>query len=113
MQSPVALELLELLATTNIPQADRLVIRRTHEKLRIRGAELDATDVIAAILVNVRFLVNFSTPLPRYRGKQATLRKGGSPIRSHLPSATLHSLTVLSNDPLTSCPTSLGLNWTQ
>ena len=76
MQSPV-LELLELLATTNIPQAGRLVIRRTHEKLRIRGAELDATDVIAAIL---RFLVNFSTPLPRYRGKQATLRKGGSPM---------------------------------
>ena len=53
MQSPVALELLELLATTNIPQADRLVIRRTDEKLRIRGAELDATDVIAAIFSNV------------------------------------------------------------
>ena len=65
MQSPVALELLELLATTNIPQADRLVIRRTDEKLRIRGAELDAGDTIAAIFPNARFLVNFSTPLPR------------------------------------------------
>ena len=60
MQSPVALELLELLATTNIPQ-DHLVIRRTDEKLRIRGAELYATDAIAAIFPNVRFLVNFST----------------------------------------------------
>ena len=65
MQSPVALELLELLATTNIPQADRLVIRRTDEKLVIRGAELDAIDAIAAIFPNARFLVNFSTPLPR------------------------------------------------
>ena len=61
---PVALELLELLATVNIPQADRLVIRRTDEQLRIRGAELDATDVIAAIFSNVRFLVDCSTPLP-------------------------------------------------
>ena len=64
MQSPVALELLELLATTNIPQ-DHLVIRRTDEKLRIRGAELDAIDALAAIFPNARFLVNFSTPLPR------------------------------------------------
>ena len=55
MQSPVALELLELLATTNIPQADRLVIRRTDEKLRIRGAELDATDRTAAIFSSVSF----------------------------------------------------------
>ena len=31
MQSPVALELLELLATFNIPQADRLVTRPTDE----------------------------------------------------------------------------------
>ena len=69
MQSPVALELLELLATTNIPQADRLVIRRTDEKLRIRGAELDAIDAIAAIFPNARFLVNFSTPLPRSAGE--------------------------------------------
>ena len=65
MRSPVALEHLELLTTAKIPQADRLVIRRTDEQLRIRGAELDATDVIAAIFSKVRFLVNFSTPLPR------------------------------------------------
>ena len=69
MRSPVALELLELLTTAKIPQADRLVIRRTDEQLRIRGAELDATDVIAAIFSNVRFLVNFSTPLPRSAGE--------------------------------------------
>ena len=65
MRSPVALEHLELLATSNIPQADRLVIRRTDEQLRILGAELDAVDGTAAIFSNVRFLVNFSTPLPR------------------------------------------------
>ena len=62
---PVSLELHELLATVNIPQADHPVIRPTDEQLRIRGAELDAIDVIAAIFSNVRFLVNFSTPLPR------------------------------------------------
>ena len=61
----MALERLQALATTNIPQADRLVIRRTDEKLRIRGAELDAIDALAAIFPNDRFLVNFSTPLPR------------------------------------------------
>ena len=72
MRSPVALEHLELLATSKIPQADRLVIRRTDEQLRIRGAELDAVDPtaaaadpMAAIFSNVRFLVKFSTPLPR------------------------------------------------
>ena len=61
----MALELHELLATVNIPQADRPVIRRTDEQLRIRGAELDAVDITAAIFSNVRFLVNFSTSLPR------------------------------------------------
>ncbi len=65
MRSPVALEHLELLATSYIPQADRLVLRRTDDQLRIRGAELHATDELAAIFSNVRFLVNFSTPLPR------------------------------------------------
>ena len=64
MRSPVALEHLELLATSKIPQADRLVSRRTDEQLRIRGAELDAVDITAAIFSNVRFLVNFPTPLP-------------------------------------------------
>ena len=38
MRSPVALELLELLTTVNIPPTDRLVIQRTDEQLRIRGA---------------------------------------------------------------------------
>ena len=40
-------ELLELLATANIPQADRLVIRPTDELPRILGTELDAADQIA------------------------------------------------------------------
>ena len=65
MRLPVALELLELLATVNIPQADRLVIRPTDELRWIRWVELDAGDMMAAIFSNVRFLVNFSTPLPR------------------------------------------------
>ena len=64
MRSPVALEHLELLATSKIPQTDRLVKRRTDEQLRIRGAELDAGDFPAAIFSNVRFLDYFSTPLP-------------------------------------------------
>ena len=31
----------------------------------------------------------------------------------HWPSATLHTLTVLSHDKVTSCPASVGLNWRQ
>ena len=44
MRLPVALELLELLATVNIPQADRLVTRPTDELPRIPWVELDAGD---------------------------------------------------------------------
>ena len=67
MRLPVALELLELLATVNIPQPDRLVTRPTDELRWIRRVELDAGDRKwpAAIFSNVRFSVNFSTPLPR------------------------------------------------
>ena len=65
MRLPVALELLELLATVKIPQPDRLVTRPTDELRWIRRVELDAPDPRAAIFSNVRFLVNFSTPLPR------------------------------------------------
>ena len=62
---PVSLELLELLATVNIPQADRLVIRPTDKLPRIGRVEMDATDPIAAIVSNVSFTGNCSTPLPR------------------------------------------------
>ena len=65
MLLPVALELLELLARVHIPQPNAAVARPTDEVLRIRGAELDAIDVTAAILSNVSFTGNFSTPLPR------------------------------------------------
>ena len=65
MRLPVTLELLEFLATFNIPQADRAVTRPTDELRWIRWVELDAIDMRAAIFSNVRFLVNFSTPLPR------------------------------------------------
>ncbi len=57
MRLPVALELLELLATVNIPQADRLVIRPTDELPRICRVEMDATDPIAAIFGSVRELI--------------------------------------------------------
>ncbi len=65
MRLPVALELLELLATVNIPQADRLVIRPTDELRWIRRVEMDATDPTAAIVSNVSFTGNCCTPLPR------------------------------------------------
>ena len=65
MRLPLALELLELLATVNIPQPDRLVTRPTDELRWIRRVEIDGKDQIAAIVSNVRFTGNFSTPLPR------------------------------------------------
>ncbi len=68
MQSPVAPELLELLATANMPQADRVVIRRTDKQLRIRGAELEAIDARTAIFPIVSFTGNCSTPLPPWPG---------------------------------------------
>ena len=72
MRLPVALELLEHLATVNIPQPDRLVTRPTDELRWIRRVELDATDPTAAIFSNVSFTGTTlrlsppeSTPLPR------------------------------------------------
>ena len=65
MRSPVAFELLEFLATVNIPQPDRLVTRPTDELRWIRRVEPAGIDVIAAIVSNVSFTDNCSTPLPR------------------------------------------------
>ncbi len=65
MRLPVALELHELLATVNIPQADCLVLRPTDELRWIRRVEMDAVDLTAAIVSNVSFTGNCSTPLPR------------------------------------------------
>ncbi len=65
MRLPVALELHELLATVNIPQADRLVTRPTDELRWFRRVEMDAKDLTAAIVSNVSFTGNCSTPLPR------------------------------------------------
>ena len=72
MRLPVALELLELLATVNIPQPDRLVMRPTDDLRWIRRVELDAIDAIASIFSNVSFTGTTlrlsppeSTPLPR------------------------------------------------
>ena len=68
----VALELLELLATVNIPQPDRLVARPTDKQGGIRRIETDAIYRIAAIFSNVSFTGTTlrlsppeSTPLPR------------------------------------------------
>jgi hypothetical protein len=49
MRLPVALELLELLATVNIPQPSRPVARPTDELPRISWVKLDAGDTRAAI----------------------------------------------------------------
>ena len=53
MRLPVALELLEHLATVNIPQPDRLVVRPTDELRWIRVVELDATDPTAVAFQGV------------------------------------------------------------
>ena len=53
--SPVPKEVLELLATVNIPQADRLVIRPTDKQGGIRRIEADAIYATAAIFSNVSF----------------------------------------------------------
>ena len=80
MRLPVALELLEHLATVNIPQPDRLVTRPTDELRWIRRVEPDGIDVIAAIVSNVSLLVTSLRLSPGDRGAHATLRKGGSPM---------------------------------
>ena len=70
MRLPVALELLELLATVNIPQPDRLVIR-TDELRWIRRVEPDGIDVTAAIVSNVSLLVTSLRLSPGERGRAA------------------------------------------
>jgi hypothetical protein len=63
--SPMSGESPLALAVCDAPQPYCAVIRPTDELPRISWVELDAGDTIAAIFSNVRFLVNFSTPLPR------------------------------------------------
>ena len=75
MRLPVALELLELLATVNIPQPDRLVTRPTDELRWIRRVEPDGRDPSAAIVSNVSLLVTSLRLSPGDRGKIATFRK--------------------------------------
>ena len=72
MQSPVALELLELLARAHIPQPDRPVFRPTDKQGGIRRIETDANYFTAAIFSHVSFTGTTlrlsppeSTPLPR------------------------------------------------
>jgi hypothetical protein len=101
MQSPVALELLELLARSHIPQPDRPVVRPTDKQGGIRRIETDAIYFTAAIFSNVSFTGTTLrlSPLnlrlsPGEGGKDATLGKMQSPValellellaRSHIP----------------------------
>ena len=65
MRLPVSLELHELLATVNIPQADRLVTRPTDELPRICRVEMDAKDRTAAIFEvsgNTFVMVVYASP---------------------------------------------------
>ena len=80
MRLPVALELLELLATVNIPQPDRLVTRPTDDLRWIRRVEPDGIDVIAAIVSNVSLLVTSLRLTPGEGGQHATLRKMQPPV---------------------------------
>ena len=75
MQSPVALELLELLARSHIPQPDRPVVRPTDKQGGIRSIETDAIYFTAAIFSNVSFPGTTLRLSPGDRGKHATLRK--------------------------------------
>jgi len=70
MRLPVALELLELLATVKIPQPDRLVTRPTDELRWIRRVEPDGRDPSAAIVSNVSLLVTSLRLSPGERGKE-------------------------------------------
>ena len=63
--SPMSGESPLALAVSDAPQLDCAVTRPTDQLPRIPWVELDAGDIPAAIFSNVRFLVNFSTPLPR------------------------------------------------
>ena len=63
--SPMSGESPLALAVCDAPQPHCFVIRPTDELPRISWVELDAGDATAAIFSDVRFLVNFSTPLPR------------------------------------------------
>jgi len=68
MQSPVALELLELLARSHIPQPDRTVVRPTDKQGGIRRIETDAIYFIAAIFSNVSFTGTTLRLSPAERG---------------------------------------------
>jgi hypothetical protein len=63
MQSPVALELLELLARSHIPQPDRPVARPTDKQGGIRRIETDAIYFTAAIFsMSVLLVLLYASP---------------------------------------------------
>ncbi len=119
----MALQLRQALALVWVPQDDP-VIPAARENLAVERKG-DRPDTIAAIFSNVREhicngrlrLSPESTPLPVTGVNTQRFAKAAHlcPVRvwRHLPSDTFHTLIVLSSDPLTSCPATLGLNWTQ
>ena len=77
MRLPVALELLEHLATVNIPQPDRLVTRPTDELPGISWVELDAGDTIAVALELLELLATVNIPQPDRLVVRPTDKQGG------------------------------------
>ena len=61
---PVAFQRRLARAQCHVPYLEGPVLGCRHDGVAF-GRKLDATDVLAAIFSNVRFLVNCSTPLPR------------------------------------------------
>jgi hypothetical protein len=101
--SPVPKELLELLATVNIPQPHRAVVRPTDKQGGIRRIEADAIYVTAAIFSNVSFTGTNLRLSPAERGRQkekslANLWPFNSVRRS--PFFGSHRMILLSFPPL-------------
>ena len=88
------LERLQALALVGVPQDDPLVTPAARKNLTV-GRKGDRPDLTAAIFSNVRehiTVVYASPPLdlrlsPGDRGRNATLRKGGSPTSGESPLA--------------------------
>ena len=103
MWLPVALELLEHLATVNIPQPDRLVVRPTDKQGGIRWVELDAIYVTAAIFSNVSFTGTNLRLSPAERGRQKEKSLANlwpSSVFRRSPFSGSHRMMLLSAPPL-------------
>ena len=102
MQSPVALELLELLSRAHIPQPDRPVVRPTDKQGGIRRIETDAIYRIAAIFSNVSFTGTTLRLSPGERGdkKKSLANLWPSSVFRRSPFFGSHRMLLLSTPPL-------------